>query len=180
LADRHREIPQSEGLPEIDVEGTEGSPITWTLPASSTPSDPTGVTQRVIALYLHAGTPGGEERPELSTSVADEGAQAKLWSQLNDPAADGDNRSAGPMWIWLNDADEQGDRASVRGCLDVGHFQPYGSLAGSSAQAWYAALVRIEDFDGRQVWKVSRFNTGPTRDTKAFDAQCASWATHAP
>jgi hypothetical protein len=174
------EVPQSEGLAEIEVDGTEGSPIMWQLPAETSEADPVGVTQRFMALYLHAGTPGAEQRPELSTSVADDGALATLRLQLLDPASDGDERSAGPLWIWLDDADPKGDRATVRGCMDVAYFQPYGSLVNSRAQAWNAELVRVDDFDGQEVWRVYRFSAGPTNDVDPFESQCPAWATHTP
>lgn len=174
------EIPQSEGLPEIDVDGTEGSPITWQLPSGTGSSSPVGITQRFIALYLHAGTPGAEPRVALSTSVANDGALAILRNQLRDPTHDGDARSAGPLWIWLDAADERGDRASVKGCMDVAYFQPYGSLVSAPEQAWSAELVRVDDVDGREVWRVDRFNAGPLDADDPFEAQCPAWATHEP
>ncbi len=179
----YAEIAQAKGLPQISVDGPTGSPITWRLPAGTRPGDPVGVTQRFLTLYMHAGTPGADPEPALATSVAaNDGWLPQLRSRLIDPDEDGDEPRQGPLWVWLDAADEQGDRATVRGCADVAYFRPEGqsSPADPAAQAWYTELERGEDVDGRTVWKVSRFNAGPVRESDAFEARCPAWAKHRP
>ncbi len=179
----YAQIPQARGLPRIGVDGQPGSPISWRLPPGTRPDDPVGIAQRFISLYAHAGTPGADPDPALATNVAaDDGWLPRLRSRLIDPSRLGDEPRRGPLWVWLDRAQEQGDRATVRGCADVAFFGPEssGRAVRPAPQAWYTELRRVEDSDGRTVWKVSRFNAGPLREGDAFEARCPAWARHRP
>ncbi len=180
-ADLAAEVPQSEGLPKIDIDGGNGSPIDWRLPADSTAGSPVEVTQRFLALYGQGGTPGTDTDIPLASSVATDGELAVARGRLLDGYVEGETR-AGPLWIWLDSAVENGDHAVVRGCADVGYFQPEGATkpAKFRAEAWYTELKRLKDYDGKTVWKVSRHNAGPVRDSNPFEAKCPGWAKHRP
>jgi hypothetical protein len=94
-------------------------------------------------------------------------------------ATDASASPSGPVWVWLEDAEETGDRAVVKGCADVGYFQPAGASTPAEfrAEAWFTELERIDDSDG-PAWKVSRFNAGAADEADPFEKQCAGWATH--
>ncbi len=140
-----------------------------------------GVTQRFLALYGQGGTPGTNPDVKLVGSVAEGNWDSIARLKLLDGNVKGETRS-GPLWIWLDSAVENGDHAVVRGCADVGYFQPEGATkpAKFRAEAWYTELKRLKDYDGKTVWKVSRHNAGPVRDSNPFEAKCPGWAKHRP
>lgn len=173
--------PQADDIDRIDVDGADGSPITWQLPDGVRPSDPVGVAQRYFAIIRQAGTPGAEVSPDLIASVTEDDYVAIPTVRLKE-AQDEGLQTSGPQWIWIDDADERGDLAFVHACADVGYFQPAGTEtpAADRALALYAELKRVEEPDGTEVWKVSRYNAGPVNDADPFEKQCPAWATHQP
>jgi hypothetical protein len=180
-------VPQSEGLLKIKVDGTPTSPISWRVPAGTIASSPVGVTQRFLAMYGQAGLPDADHDIELVSSVTADAEYslsaegATTTNAVREGYIAGETRS-GPLWIWLDDAETRGDHAVVRGCADVGYFQPEGAPTPAEypAAAWYTELRRVTDFDGETVWKVSRHNAGPIRDSNEFEARCPGWAKHSP
>jgi hypothetical protein len=181
------EVPQSKGLLKIGIDGTPSSPITWRVPEGTTPTSPVGVTQRFLAMYGQAGIPDAEHDIELVSSITADAEYslsaegATTYNAIREGYTPGETRT-GPLWIWLDEAQTRGDHAVVRGCADIGYFLPEGAKAPAKypASAWYTELRRVTDFDGRTVWKVSRHNSGPIRESNEFEARCPAWAKHSP
>jgi len=174
-------VPQAEAIGRIDIDGADGSPITWQLPDGAQPTDPVGVAQRYFAIIRQAGTPGTEVGEDLIASVTEDDYVAVPTVRLRE-AQDEGLKTSGPQWIWIDEADERGDLAFVHACADVGHFQPAGTAtpATDRALALYAELRRVEEPGGTEVWKVSRYNAGPVNDADPFEERCPAWASHQP
>jgi len=165
----------------IDLDGSQSSPITWQLPAGATASDPVGVAQRYIAVIQQVGAPDATLDPSVVDGIATRAPAASARNAIAAGPSQPDV-SSGPVWVWLDAAQENGDRAVVKACADVGYFQPAGSKTPATfrAETWTTELERVEAADGKTRWKVSRFGTGPASDADPFESQCPEWAKHTP
>lgn len=173
------DVPQADRIDQIDIDGADDSPITWQLPEGAGTDDPVGVAQRYIAIIQQVGAPDADLDPAAVDSVATDAAAASARNAIAAGPSQPD-ASSGPVWVWLDAAQENGDRAVVKGCADVGYFQPAGAPTPAEfrAEAWTTELERVEGSGHTAEWKVYRFSTGPANDADPFEKQCAGWATH--
>jgi hypothetical protein len=78
------DVPQTDGIDQIDLDGADGSPITWQLPDGVGPTDPVGVAQRYIAIIQQAGIEGADLDPSVVDSIASKDVQ--MLATSNRPA----------------------------------------------------------------------------------------------
>lgn len=164
----HSPVSQAEAVKQIELNGTETTPINWRLPeVSGTPHAVLRAARYYIALDRQTlSTHDHGELLDLYPALAmDHELKLRKTSQWDKIKAE-----IGPLWYWIQKPQRDGKAYTVRSCVDQAWHAPEDQQdqvprPKPAARIETYRLKQDTDTADKSVWKVSKIST--------FGANCA-------
>lgn len=177
-------VSQDQAMEQIELSGTEATPINWRLPeVSGTPNAVLRVARYYIALDRQTLSTRDHGKllglyPALAMENELKLRKKSQWDQIKP--------EIGPLWYWIQKPQRDGEAYTVRACVDQAWNAPEDEQnkvprPKPAARIETYSLKQDTDTADKSVWKVVKISTfGANHARDGFSEACANWAHHKP